>query len=62
MTKRDFKTRRNLFKGRMKTAHDFESFRTGYQRHKWQQRAWRIMAVIFVVIVIGLAVYFGFAK
>jgi hypothetical protein len=58
MTKRDFKTRRNFFKGRMKTAHDFESFRTNYERHKIRGKTCKLVGALLVAGVFLLLLYF----
>ena len=58
MTKRDFRTRRELFKGSIRKHRDFDSFQTSYRSHKRQQKISRILVFILLCGVVFLALYF----
>ncbi len=58
MTKRDFRARRDLFKGQIRKRHDFDHFKTQYDRRNRQQGS-KLMLVVLIGLVIGLIVFFA---
>ena len=58
MTKRDFRARRELFKGSIRKRRDFDHFKANYDRRS-KQRSSLIMLVVLLGLVIGLILFFA---
>jgi len=47
-----------MFRGKFKTSDDFDTFHRGYKRHKSYRKAWRIVGIMLIAVVLLLAFYF----
>ncbi len=56
MTKRDFRARRDLFKGQIQKRRDFDHFKALYDRRNRQQGS-RLMLAVLISLVVGLIVF-----
>lgn len=58
MTKRDFRSRRNLFKGQIRKQRDFDHFKESYDKKNKEQSS-KVMLLVLLGLVIGLVLFFA---
>lgn len=57
MTKRDFRQRRNLFRGKMNRG-DFDSFMQNYDRKKESPRSSRTTIMLIILLAVAIVIYY----